>query len=86
MPNTETKRSKPIHEVKVGMVKAAIWANDTPKGTLYSVTFTRLYKADEGWKTTQSFNPRDLADVVRVSVLAEAWLADQHREAREAVA
>ena len=86
MPNTETKRSKPIHEVKVGMVKAAIWANDTPKGTLYSVTFTRLYKADEGWKTTQSFNPRDLTDVVRVSVLAEVWLADQHREAREAVA
>ena len=86
MPNTETKRSKPIHEVKVGMVKAAIWANDTSKGTLYSVTLARLYKADEGWKTTQSFNPRDLTDVVRVSVLAEAWLTDQQREAREAVA
>lgn len=81
MPQSETKRSKPIHEVKVGMVKAAIWANDTTRGTRYNVTIARLYKADGGWKTTQSFNPRDLADVMRVSVLAEFWLQEQHREA-----
>ncbi len=81
MPKSETKRSRPIHEVKAGMVKAAIWANDTTRGTRYSVTIARLYRADGEWKTTQSFNPRDLADVVRASVLAELWLQEQHREA-----
>lgn len=81
MPKGETKRSRPIHEVKIGMVKAAIWANDTTRGTRYNVTLVRLYRADGEWKTTQSFNPRDLADVVRASVLAELWLQEQQREA-----
>ena len=41
-------KNKPVHDVRLGAIKAAIWANSTPKGTRYSVTLTRLYK-DGDW-------------------------------------
>lgn len=47
--------NKPVHEVRLGVVKAAIWANDTKVGVRYGVTFQRLYKDGEEWKTTDSF-------------------------------
>ncbi len=36
--------TKPISEIRIGAIKAAIWENETTKGTRYNVTFSRLYK------------------------------------------
>ena len=35
---------KPISEVRIGRVKAAIWPNGTDGRTRHNVTFSRLYK------------------------------------------
>ena len=35
---------KPISEVRIGRVKAAIWPNGTEGRTRHNVTFSRLYK------------------------------------------
>jgi hypothetical protein len=85
--STEKQRTTPAHEVKAGLVKAVIWPNATASGIRYNVTVGRLYKADDAWKTTQSFGLRDLADVTRVTVLAEAWIrAHMPRRDEEAAA
>ena len=36
---------KPIHEIRMGRIKAAIWQNETDNGIRYNVTVGRLYKA-----------------------------------------
>jgi len=77
--------SRPAHEVRSGLIRAAIWANNTRSGTRYNVTITRLYKSGDDWKSTGSFGVRDLGDVTRVSVMAEAWVREnQPREASTA--
>ena len=46
--------STPLDEVRIGTLKATIWANETQGGTRYNVTFRRLYKGSDGWKTSDS--------------------------------
>ena len=61
--------SKPVAEVRIGRVKAAVWPNETEGRTRHNVTFSRLYRDGAEWKSTQSFGRNDLL------VLAKA--ADQ---------
>ena len=72
----QSSSNRPAHEVRSGLVRAAIWANDTRSGTKYNVTVARLYKKGDDWKSTGSFGLRDLADLTRVGVLAEAWVRE----------
>jgi len=66
--------NKPTHEVRLGAVKAAIWANDTKVGVRYGVTFQRLYKDGEEWKTTDSFGRDDLPLIAKVADMAHTWI------------
>ena len=48
-------QTRPVHEIRLGPVRAAIWANETEVGIRHSVTLERLYKDAEGrWKNTDS--------------------------------
>ena len=58
---------KPISEVRIGRVKAAIWLNGTEGRTRHNVTFSRLYKDGEEWKSTQSFGRNDLLLLAKVA-------------------
>ena len=42
-----TANRKPIHEIRMGRIKAAIWQNETDNGIRYNVTVGRLYKDGE---------------------------------------
>lgn len=69
----------PIDEVRIGSVKAAIWANQVGDdgATRYGVTFGRLYRTDDGeWKTTRSFNFNDLLTVAKVADLAHTRILE----------
>ena len=61
--------NKPVAEVRVGAVKAAIWPNKTESGAVrYNVTFSRIYKDAQGeWKSTSSFGRDDLLVVAKVA-------------------
>ena len=60
--------NKPIQEVRIGSIKAAIWANPTESGaTRYNVTLARIYRSDGQWKQTTSFNVDDLPVVQKVT-------------------
>ena len=53
---------RPVHEVRYGRVKAAVWENRTSGGTRHNVTVCRIYKDDESgqWRDSQSFGRDDL--------------------------
>ena len=75
-----TTQTKPIHEVRLGAIKAAIWENETKAGKRYSVTINRLYKDGDAWKRTESFGRDDLPLVGKVADLAHTWLFEKSQE------
>jgi hypothetical protein len=73
---------KPIHEIKKGSVRAAIWQNALEDGrVMYNVTFSRLYKEDGEWKDSASFGRNELPLVARVADLALDWIYAQPNSA-----
>jgi hypothetical protein len=72
-PKNEGK-AKPVHEVRLGRIKAAIWANETENGVRHNVTISRLYKDGDEWKTSHSFGRDELPLVEKVADLAHAWI------------
>ena len=43
-----TSNTKPVDEVRIGAVKAAIWRNETDNGSRFNTTFSRSYKRQRG--------------------------------------
>jgi hypothetical protein len=80
----EKAKTKPAFEAKVGLIRATVWPNETKDGVRYNTTFSRRYKDGETWKSTGSFGERDLMDVVRAAVEAEAWVRSQAAETKKA--
>jgi hypothetical protein len=76
--------NKPVHEIRLGRIKAAIWENETQSGTRHNVTFQRIYR-DEGsqWNTSDSFGRDDLPLVAKVADLAHTWIFQQANGERE---
>jgi hypothetical protein len=59
---------RPVEEVRIGSVKAAIWKNDTDNGTRYNVTFQRIYRDDDNrWRSTDSFGRDELLVLAKVA-------------------
>jgi hypothetical protein len=56
----------PVHEIRLGVVRAAIWANETEAGIRHNVTLERLYyvgsvdQAGLQWFLPEDVIPRDL--------------------------
>ncbi|HMO63903.1 MAG TPA: hypothetical protein PKE47_01525 [Verrucomicrobiota bacterium] len=72
----EPGKQQPAHEVRLGSVKAAVWANQTEGGVRYNVTFERLYREGETWRSTTSFGRDDLLLVAKVADLAHTWICN----------
>jgi hypothetical protein len=72
-----TQKVRPVHEVRLGRIKAAIWANQTESGVRHNVTVMRIYKDGNDWKTTDSFGRDDLPLVAKVADLAHTWIFQQ---------
>ncbi len=72
---------KPAHEVRLGKIKAAVWARETEKGTLYNVTCSRLYKDGDAWKFSDNFGRDDLLLLGKVLDRAHSWIFDHEKQA-----
>jgi hypothetical protein len=76
--------SKPVHEIRLGRIKAAIWENETQNGTRHNVTFQRIYRDEGGqWNTSDSFGRDDLPLVAKVADLAHTWIFQQGQASSE---
>ena len=83
MPAEKTREKKPpVHEIRLGRIRAAVWENDTQNGTRHNVTISRLYKDGADWKDSTSFGRDDLPLVGKVADLAHTWIFRAAAEAR----
>ena len=86
-------KPQPPLELRIGRIKAAIWANEAGGQTYHTVSFARLYRTEQGeWKSTSVFRRDDLlllrklADqahtcIVELQADAAAGAADPDEEA-----
>lgn len=70
-----TSVNRPIHEIKLGRIRASIWTNQGDRQEVwYSVSLSRVYRDGENWKTTTSFGRDDLPLVAKAADMAYAWI------------
>jgi hypothetical protein len=70
-------KNRPVHEIRLGRIRAAIWQNETDNGTFYNVTISRLYKDGDDWKDSSSFGRDDLPLVAKVCDQVHTWIFEQ---------
>jgi hypothetical protein len=67
--------NKPVHEIRFGRIKAAIWENETQTGIRHNVTVQRIYKGEgDVWETSDSFGRDDLPLLMKVVDQAHTWI------------
>ena len=71
----QSNKPKPVHEIRLGRIRAAIWQNETENGSRYNVQISRLYKdKNDKWKDSTSFGREDLPLVGKVADLSMVWI------------
>lgn len=86
MATTATRtapKARPINEVRLGRIKAAIWKADTQVGIRYNVTFARIFKDGDQWKSSDSFGRDDLPLLAKVADMAHTWIFEQGQSSDE---
>ena len=74
------EKKRPVHEIRMGRIRAAIWENETQNGTRHNVTISRLYKDGDQWKDSTSYGRDDLPLVCKVADLAHTWIFESAAE------
>lgn len=69
--------TSPAHKIRIGTLQATIWRNPGDKGNWYSVKLTRGYKADDGWRETDSLGHDDLLPAAKLLDMAHTWVIHQ---------
>lgn len=76
LENKAMSSKKPIHEIRLGRIKSAIWENEGENGAVrYGVTLARLFRTDKGtWRDSASFGRDDLPLVEKVCHMTHLWI------------
>ena len=77
-------KKRPVKDVRIGRIRAAIWENATEKGVRHNVTISRLYKDGDHWKDTTSFGRDDLLLIGKVADEAHSWIYQQGNGSQDA--
>lgn len=67
-------KNRPVHEIRMGRVRAAVWQNESEVGIRHNVTFSRLYKDGGQWKDSTSFGRDDLPLLAKLADMAHTYL------------
>ena len=83
MPSAKVAKPRPVREIRLGRVKAAVWANETEIGLRHNVTVSRLFVDPKtgDWSQTASFGRDDLPLLIKVLDRAHTWIFEQRQEA-----
>ncbi len=60
---TKTSKQKPLATYKVGAAKVVVWENKGKDGTWKNFQIEKVYQKDGKWKTTNSFNEKELLEL-----------------------
>jgi hypothetical protein len=74
-------KNRPVHEVRLGAIRASIWENAVGDTHRHNVTLSRIYKDGDQWKSTESFGRDDLLMVAKVADRAHSWICEQRQSA-----
>ena len=66
--------NKPVAELRIGAVKATVWENDGGGIPRCNVTFSRVYRDGDQWKTTQSFGFSNLLTLAKLAEQAHTLI------------
>jgi hypothetical protein len=78
--NHETK-NPPVHSVRFGAIRCAVWANETKNGVMHSTVLTRTYRDENGeYQETNSLRRDDLLLVGKVLDMAHTWICQTEQE------
>jgi hypothetical protein len=73
----------PVHTIRHGRIRAAIWKNQTGKGaTMYDVNVTRSYREGNGWRDSHSFGYDDILVVAKLLHDAHTFISALHEKER----
>jgi hypothetical protein len=68
MAKKQSNKVRPVEEVRIGSIKAAIWRNESQNGTWFNVTLQRLYRDEQGrWTSTAAFGRDHLLLLAKVA-------------------
>ena len=68
---------RPAHEVRLGLLRASIWRNETENGPRFNTSFSKSYRDGDQWKYTESFGRDDLLPLAKLADLAHTWIFSQ---------
>ena len=69
----------PVHTIRLGLIKACVWENQTKSGQRHNVTIVRLYKNGDVWKESTHFGRDDLLVVSKVADMAHSWIMGRNQ-------
>ncbi len=77
--NNNGNGNKPLIKFSDGLITFTIWENSSERdgetNTFHSTSVERRYKDNDGnWKSTTSFNTRDLPTVAALALQAHAFI------------
>ena len=79
---TDKSANRPVHTVRYGTIRAAIWKNVAANGNklheVYNVTFSRGYHDGKQWRDSGSFGVDDLLVLGKAANDAHTWIHRQH--------
>ena len=68
--------NKPAAELRIGAVKATVWENEVGGITRHNVTFSRIYRDEDQWKTTHSYGFKNLLTLAKLADQAHTLIAE----------
>lgn len=69
--------ARPVHEIRIGLIKACIWQKQTRPDVRHSISVVRLYRNGDVWKESARFGRDDLPLVRLVLDRAHTWILRQ---------
>ena len=73
--------NKPVAELRIGAVKATVWENEVGGITRHNVTFSRIYRDEDQWKTAHSYGFKNLLTLAKLADQAHTLIAERNAEA-----
>ena len=78
----EQAKSKPVAEVRLGNIRAAIWRNESESGPWFNVTFERSYREGKEYRSSFGFGRDDLLTLAKAADLAHTRIFELQQENR----
>lgn len=67
----------PVHEIRLGAVRAAIWEESGIDGPRFRISLSRAKRPGEYDARPDRFDPEDLPLMAEIADLAHLWICEQ---------